>query len=462
LPEASPTPAVSVIVPCHNAAATLPATLASLRAQTCPDWEAICVDDASTDATAALLKAAADADARVRWQTVPHGGLAATRNAALLDARAPWVLFLDADDIARPEALATLLACAADAAVASDTVIAAGYELLAERGTPLGLFRFPNVPQFTVDAFLACNRLPPMTLVPRALLPTLAFDATLLACEDWDLWLGLAARGARCVSVPRVLFGYRLRAGSLTRQTDLLYASGLRVLERWQPHATSPAARTGVPHRWACVCGALAQAAGHGGALRRYWAALPSLAQTTDFAGVAASTIEEAYRAVRGAAGQRWAEHGAAWVAELRPWLTAGPLAPWSADILARLEVGAWDGGQHAERVRAWLADRPDVRRLVLYGLGTNGLTLLEYLRRDGSPNVELAAADDFAPAQRFALAGVPRVNPAQWPRWPAGTAVVVTPDDDAALCAVLVRCGGRAGHDYLSLNAAVAVGSGT
>ena len=43
------TPLVSVVTPVWNAAATLRATVASVRAQTLPDWELTLVDDASTD-----------------------------------------------------------------------------------------------------------------------------------------------------------------------------------------------------------------------------------------------------------------------------------------------------------------------------------------------------------------------------------------------------------------------------
>ena len=58
------TPDISVIVACYNSAATLSATLASLRAQTHRNWEAVCVDDGSTDDTPGILHAEAMADAR--------------------------------------------------------------------------------------------------------------------------------------------------------------------------------------------------------------------------------------------------------------------------------------------------------------------------------------------------------------------------------------------------------------
>src|SRR3954447_1992054 len=106
-------PRVSVIVPAHDAEATLGETLASLRAQALADLEAVIVDDASADGTRALAAAAAAEDARVRLLALPANlGAAAARNAGLREARGRWVLFLDADDWLEPDHLAALVAAA--------------------------------------------------------------------------------------------------------------------------------------------------------------------------------------------------------------------------------------------------------------------------------------------------------------------------------------------------------------
>ena len=98
-------PLVSVITPAYNAARFLPEQLASVRAQTYPDWEQWVVNDGSTDETSAIIAAAAAADPRVRPVYQANQGAHAARNAALARADGRFIAFLDADDLWRPEKL---------------------------------------------------------------------------------------------------------------------------------------------------------------------------------------------------------------------------------------------------------------------------------------------------------------------------------------------------------------------
>ncbi len=105
-------PLVSIITPIYNAARWLPATIATVRAQTLTDWEQILVDDRSTDGSAAIAAAAAAEDARFRLLCTPcNSGPSAARNLALDAARGRFIAFLDADDLWHPEKLARSLAC---------------------------------------------------------------------------------------------------------------------------------------------------------------------------------------------------------------------------------------------------------------------------------------------------------------------------------------------------------------
>jgi glycosyltransferase involved in cell wall biosynthesis len=100
-------------MPVRNGEATVASALASLQSQTLADIEILVVDDHSTDATPSLLQQLTRRDPRVQFIRLPHNqGVQAARAAGLLQARAPWIAFLDADDHALPSMLARLLSVA--------------------------------------------------------------------------------------------------------------------------------------------------------------------------------------------------------------------------------------------------------------------------------------------------------------------------------------------------------------
>ena len=83
-------PFFSIIMPCYGVAAYLPDAIACVRAQTCADWELICVDDASPDNVARIVEAAAAQDARIRLvRHKENQGLSGARNTGIAAARAP-------------------------------------------------------------------------------------------------------------------------------------------------------------------------------------------------------------------------------------------------------------------------------------------------------------------------------------------------------------------------------------
>jgi glycosyltransferase involved in cell wall biosynthesis len=91
-----------VIIPAYNAASTIERTLASLRDQSFGDFEALVVDDGSTDATAEAVTRATAGDGRFRLIRQANAGVAVARNRGLAEARGPYLANLDADDLWRP------------------------------------------------------------------------------------------------------------------------------------------------------------------------------------------------------------------------------------------------------------------------------------------------------------------------------------------------------------------------
>lgn len=95
-------PDISVIMPAYNAALTLEASLAALRASIGPSIEVILVDDCSTDRTAEIAEGAG-----VRVVRLPRqSGAAVARNAGAHLARADLLFFTDSDVMVRPDAIA--------------------------------------------------------------------------------------------------------------------------------------------------------------------------------------------------------------------------------------------------------------------------------------------------------------------------------------------------------------------
>lgn len=88
----------SIIIPVYNVEPYLCECLESVRNQTYSDWEGICVNDGSTDRSAAILGEYAEKDCRFKVITQPNGGLSAARNTGLDAAMGDYVLFLDSDD----------------------------------------------------------------------------------------------------------------------------------------------------------------------------------------------------------------------------------------------------------------------------------------------------------------------------------------------------------------------------
>lgn len=98
---------ISIVIPCHNYGGTLPAALESVVAQNDPDWESIIVDDGSSDETAAVAERWRSAHPdHVQWFSQANAGPGAARNNGARRATGDWLLFLDADDVLLPGALA--------------------------------------------------------------------------------------------------------------------------------------------------------------------------------------------------------------------------------------------------------------------------------------------------------------------------------------------------------------------
>lgn len=101
-------PSVSIIIPVYNVESYLRECLDSLLANTFTEWEALCIDDGSTDASGSILDEYGANDTRFRIVHIPNGGVSQARNTGIALAQAPYLLMIDPDDRVEPSMIAEL------------------------------------------------------------------------------------------------------------------------------------------------------------------------------------------------------------------------------------------------------------------------------------------------------------------------------------------------------------------
>ena len=203
-------PLFSVVIPMFNTPERYLAPLAdSLINQSYPHFEAI-LADASTDAArAASIERRADLDERLRYVRLPsNGGISANTNAALAVAQAPYVVFVDHDDILAPGAL-NEVACE----LADDPGIDMFYsdeDLLTEDGLRRKSPSFK--PDWSPHMLLHCNYTNHLSVMRRSIVEEVGglrpeFDGA----QDYDLLLRVHSLGRvlNVCHVPLVLYHWR-------------------------------------------------------------------------------------------------------------------------------------------------------------------------------------------------------------------------------------------------------------
>jgi glycosyltransferase involved in cell wall biosynthesis len=215
----------SVVIPCYNQGRFLADAVGSLIAQTEPRWEAVIIDDGSTDNTLALAHEQAGRDERVRVLTQANRGLGGSRNAGIAATGAPAVLCLDADDMIAPtfleRTLASLQADPQIGFVSGDVQFFGDEHNRWSGGEP------------TAERLRWDCRLVSASLFRRAAWREaggFAERTAMPSYEDWDFWLRLVERGWRGARVaePLVLVR-RVRGGMLhgTQRDDLVLRARL-------------------------------------------------------------------------------------------------------------------------------------------------------------------------------------------------------------------------------------------
>lgn len=182
---------VSVIIPTYNRKPLLKRALKSVFAQKNVDFEVFVSDDGSTDGTEAMIQ---DEFPFVEYLRQENQGPSAARNRAIERTKGDWLAFLDSDDAWLPgklEAQTDFFRRNPEYRICQteESWIRNGRHVNPmKKHKKYGGFIFQK-------CLPLCIVSPSAVLMQRSLLEDMGgFDESLPACEDYDLWLRIAAQ----------------------------------------------------------------------------------------------------------------------------------------------------------------------------------------------------------------------------------------------------------------------------
>jgi glycosyltransferase involved in cell wall biosynthesis len=231
-------PVVSVIIPCYNGEAYLQEAIESALEQSYPDVEVIVVDDGSTDNSAQIAQRF---PVRYIWQE--NRGLTASRNLGVWESRGSFIVFLDADDRLKPDAIETGLRVLANRPDCAMTV--GDHLFISENGSYLANSRKEFLASSHYEALLRSNFVEMISTVlfRRWVLDEVGgFDTGLRVAEDYELYLRIARLYPICCH-PRVVAEYRMHQTNTSRNSALMLTMTVDVLRRQARHVRYDAPR---------------------------------------------------------------------------------------------------------------------------------------------------------------------------------------------------------------------------
>jgi glycosyltransferase involved in cell wall biosynthesis len=237
---------VSVVIPAYCSGRYIARSLTSVLAQTYNNIEVLVVDDGSTDETAEIVREFAKIDSRVILLSQPNQGVAAARNLAIRNAKGEFIAPLDADDVWLPENLEKQVASLVLAGESCGVAYSWSLDI-DENDQPLESFHAYKIEGDVYVTLLCHNFLgnASCTLIRKSCLDDVGLYTTTFketgfqGCEDWDLYLRIAAKYT-FVAVPEFLIRYRKSTQAMSSNCDSMFASYSLVLEHSERRLSVP------------------------------------------------------------------------------------------------------------------------------------------------------------------------------------------------------------------------------
>lgn len=238
------TPFFSVIVPAYNPGRFLWPALQSVVEQSFGLWELLVIDDGSCPDQAALIENAvqqarerlgedrvldASGEERIRFYKQENQGVSITRNFAITQARAPWLAFLDNDDLWKPTMLEQ---CHRVLTEKPDTVLChTNFDLIDENGAVSGVGHGGKI---DYERFLEghFSILPCCSVVSKEVVTRLGgFDPLYPHAQDLDLYLKIFnLYEKQTVFVSEALASYRQHASNVSKSYRPLHREIAHIL----------------------------------------------------------------------------------------------------------------------------------------------------------------------------------------------------------------------------------------
>ena len=235
-PAVPSAPLVSIVVTAYDSGESIGETLASACAQTWANREIIVVDDGSKPECAAIIERAAAKFPGIRLVREHNRGLSGARNRGAELAAGECVVFLDHDDIWRPQLVERLVA-----ALESDPALGLVFcriEHMREDGTPTGRISRPKLHGLTIRDLLISD---PACCGSSFMVRRTAYRQVGGFAEDFrraetpEFFIRLMLAGWKIEGIPDVLVLYRNTAGGLSTQAGALLQDRLRILRNTLP-----------------------------------------------------------------------------------------------------------------------------------------------------------------------------------------------------------------------------------
>ena len=207
----------SVIIPVYNRRELVSRAVRSVLSQRIGDgaFEVIVVDDASQDGTAEAVRGEFGASVQV-IEMQENGGVSAARNRGIERARGQWLAFLDSDDEWLPDKLDRQMGALARTSLP----VCHTDEIWVRNGVRVNPHKHHQ--KYGGDIFLQtlplCVMSPSSIVIHREVFDKIgAFDEGLPACEDYELWLRIAARWSVCYIPEKLIVKYGGHADQLSQ-----------------------------------------------------------------------------------------------------------------------------------------------------------------------------------------------------------------------------------------------------